>query len=200
MAAGDTTATATGVPEEYVSTELFGGAMEVDMPVGFGDVRYVFGLYFISFHFYFFYLFYLVLFFWNWVLISEEGDGICMLVFCMMISFRGGGGVGTFAFNSCHIENITLILSLLLFIVENGLSVPFLLYHFSLSSSSPSCTRIRPPTHIFFLMKNLDSLITHPPPLPLFIFLPPTYHPSISKSTKSLFLFFSKGTITPQKN
>lgn len=28
-------------PGGYVSTELFGGAMEVDMPVGFGDVRYV---------------------------------------------------------------------------------------------------------------------------------------------------------------
>lgn len=30
-----------GDDQGYVSTELFGGAMVVDMPVGFGDVRYV---------------------------------------------------------------------------------------------------------------------------------------------------------------
>lgn len=30
-----------GAGQGYVSTELFGGAMEADMPVGFGDVRYV---------------------------------------------------------------------------------------------------------------------------------------------------------------
>lgn len=30
-----------GAAQGYVSTKLFGGAMEADMPVGFGDVRYV---------------------------------------------------------------------------------------------------------------------------------------------------------------
>lgn len=39
-----------GAGQGYVSTELFGGAMEADMPVGFGDVRYVCG----SFSFRFF--------------------------------------------------------------------------------------------------------------------------------------------------
>ena len=36
----------TGAGQGYVSTELFGGAMVADMPVGFGDVRYVTFLFF----------------------------------------------------------------------------------------------------------------------------------------------------------